>query len=372
LSIEAVPNVEYRREAVVLTLEVKNPFSHPIGGIKVALEPRFLELFAIDAIPDSIGFLKPGEKASLAVELRPKKGDIGRRSLTGSLEFVNSVTLEALRMPLPAAEVEVWSPLIVPVAADDRKWDVRPFRLASIWQTTARTWTPVEELYAGLKEALGGLGIYMLTPTYRVGDRSTNAIMKLYGEEEGGERHYWLEVELFHEHGAAWMSLKAYSEDEKALLGFYNKALDLMDAEVDVRMLIEQKREEQKAIRKKPADSPAPEGSPACPACGKEIGSERACVSCGAALCVPCDDRIKEERRRLGDSRTSGHSLCMFCRARFTGPAAGAPGEAPAAPAGSGSKVKLCVSCGAKYEETSKDVLGWKMCKECLDKLGKK
>jgi len=388
MSLQAVPSLEYRKEAVILQIGVKNSSTHGIGRLRISLEPATTDTFSVNLRPACVEFLGPGESAELAAELRPRKGDLGTVQLSGFLECINSLSLALQRSPLPKLSVEVKCPPLTPVEADERKWDVRPYRLVSIWQTTARTPVPAEEMFESVREALKGLGIFMISPHYRPSEQSSKGRIKLYGEDDVG-RHYWFELELLHDQGTVWMSLKAYSEDEKALLGFYNKALDLLEQKAGVRKLVEQKREEDKSLRRMERNEKpcVQESVPNCPECQKVVGEARTCISCGAVLCASCDDRARKERRNAGDERTAGLTICIFCRGRMGPNGVGVaraekssmvPPEALKGTVGyhpvpeEQTTKKTCVSCGAKYDEDSKGTLGWNMCPECLDKLGQK
>jgi len=225
----------YSGATIIYKIKLENSTSEPISDIKVYLFVP--DVFLLKEKEKTISMLDSGESKTVTFELRPT-GECGECKISGRVNYYDYRTKRREEVEIETKAVSIVCPILRIKEISESEWRNAVINLIKAEENTKELEIPAETLFGIATRVIKDLNLFRLEPEITKTPQLFNGVARFYGEGVT-ELKYAVQVEVIGGSKKSKLILKAFSEKEDALTGFYHKILDELEKRINVKEYID-------------------------------------------------------------------------------------------------------------------------------------
>ncbi|WP_462273452.1 PEGA domain-containing protein [Methanohalophilus sp.] len=225
----------YKGASITYKVKIENQTSEPIGDIKISVFVP--DVFLLSESVKAISLLKPNESKTVTFDIRPT-GECGDCEVSGKITYYDYSTKKTTEKDIEPKNLSIVCPILHSKTITEDRWRNLLTNFSKAEETTKELDIPASTMFDVASDVLQDMNLFMLDPKVNDSDNLYRAVAKFYGEGVK-DLKYAAQIEIVGGSKKSKLILKAWSEKEEALTGFYHGILDELEKRVNVKGLIE-------------------------------------------------------------------------------------------------------------------------------------
>jgi hypothetical protein len=234
-SIAVTSAFGYKGASIQFKVKVENPTIEPVADIKITLFVP--DVFLISEPSQKIAMLKSGESKTATFEIRPT-GECGTCEVSGKVAYYDYSTKKTNEVDIPAKNLSIICPMLKSKEITEDILRSFTSKFVKAEESTKEIEMPAFTLFDIISDIMRDMNLFMLEPKRTESSGVYRATGRFYGEGIKGLR-YAAQAEVIGGQKKSKLILKAWAEQDVALVGFYHGIWDEIEKRIHVKQYID-------------------------------------------------------------------------------------------------------------------------------------